>query len=39
MVLPFLSKYLKEDLNFSYAQVGWIMVALVLFYARILAGR
>lgn len=27
MVLPFLSKYLKEDLNFSYSQVGWIMVA------------
>lgn len=27
MVLPFLSKYLKEDLNFSYAQVGWIMVS------------
>jgi predicted MFS family arabinose efflux permease len=27
MVLPFLSKYLKEDLNLSYAQVGWIMVA------------
>ncbi|MBG6110049.1 putative MFS family arabinose efflux permease [Flavobacterium sp. CG_9.10] len=27
MVLPFLSKYLKEDLQFSYAQVGWIMVA------------
>lgn len=27
MVLPFLSKYLKEDLNFTYAQVGWIMVA------------
>lgn len=26
MVLPFLSKYLKEDLNFSYAQVGWVMV-------------
>jgi predicted MFS family arabinose efflux permease len=26
MVLPFLSKYLKEDLQFSYAQVGWIMV-------------
>ncbi|MEC5165474.1 putative MFS family arabinose efflux permease [Flavobacterium sp. PL11] len=26
MVLPFLSKYLKEDLNFSYEQVGWIMV-------------
>ncbi|WP_158729914.1 MULTISPECIES: MFS transporter [unclassified Flavobacterium] len=27
MVLPFLSKYLKEDLQFTYAQVGWIMVA------------
>ncbi|AWM14751.1 MFS transporter [Flavobacterium sediminis] len=27
MVLPFLSKYLKEDLNFSYGQVGWIMVS------------
>ena len=26
MVLPFLSKYLKEDLDFSYEQVGWIMV-------------
>ena len=26
MVLPFLSKYLKEDLGFSYSQVGWIMV-------------
>jgi len=26
MVLPFLSKYLKEDLQFSYSQVGWIMV-------------
>ena len=26
MVLPFLSKYLKEDLHFTYAQVGWIMV-------------
>ena len=26
MVLPFLSKYLKEDLHFSYSQVGWIMV-------------
>jgi len=26
MVLPFLSKYLKEDLHFSYEQVGWIMV-------------
>ncbi|MCO6162667.1 MFS transporter [Flavobacterium sp. NRK F7] len=27
MVLPFLSKYLKEDLNFSLDQVGWIMVS------------
>ena len=27
MVLPFLSKYLKEDLHFSYGEVGWIMVA------------
>lgn len=26
MVLPFLSKYLKEDLGFSYSEVGWIMV-------------
>lgn len=26
MVLPFLSKYLKEDLHFSYSDVGWIMV-------------
>lgn len=26
MVFPFLSKYLKEDLNFTYAEVGWIMV-------------
>ena len=26
MVLPFLSKYLKEDLGFSFEQVGWIMV-------------
>ena len=26
MVLPFLSKYLKEDLEFSYSEVGWIMV-------------
>ena len=26
MVLPFLSKYLKEDLAFSYREVGWIMV-------------
>ncbi len=27
MVLPFLSKYLKEDLGFSYGEVGWILVA------------
>ena len=27
MVLPFLSKYLKEVLHFSYSQVGWIMVS------------
>lgn len=27
MVLPFLSKYLKEDLHFSYGEVGWVMVA------------
>jgi predicted MFS family arabinose efflux permease len=26
MVIPFLSKYLKEELHFSYNQVGWIMV-------------
>lgn len=26
MVLPFLSKYLKEDLGFTYSQVGWVMV-------------
>lgn len=26
MVLPFLSKYLKEDLHFSYSQIGTIMV-------------
>lgn len=26
MVLPFLSKYLKEHLHLSYSQVGWIMV-------------
>ncbi len=26
MVLPFLSKYLNEDLGFSYSKVGWIMV-------------
>ncbi|WMI65667.1 MFS transporter [Aestuariibaculum sp. YM273] len=27
MVIPFLSLYLKEDLNFSVSQVGWIMSA------------
>ncbi|KFF13625.1 MDR family MFS transporter [Flavobacterium hydatis] len=27
MVLPFLSKYLKEDLQFTYNEVGWIMVS------------
>lgn len=27
MVLPFLSKYLKENLGFSYSEVGWIMVS------------
>jgi predicted MFS family arabinose efflux permease len=27
MVLPFLSKYLKENLHFSYGEVGWIMVS------------
>ncbi|MBD3581118.1 MDR family MFS transporter [Flavobacterium selenitireducens] len=26
MVLPFLSKYMYEDLKFSYEQVGWVMV-------------
>ncbi|AWV96876.1 MDR family MFS transporter [Arcticibacterium luteifluviistationis] len=26
MILPFLSKYLKEDLHFTYGEVGWIMV-------------
>jgi predicted MFS family arabinose efflux permease len=26
MVLPFLSKYLKEDLHFSFDQVGWVLV-------------
>ncbi|WP_353089099.1 MFS transporter [Flavobacterium sp.] len=25
MVLPFLSKYLKEDLHFDYNEVGWIL--------------
>lgn len=27
MVLPFLSKYLKENLHYTYDQVGWIMVS------------
>ncbi|MDX6182979.1 MFS transporter [Flavobacterium sp. Fl-77] len=27
MVLPFLSKYLKEELHFDYVQIGWILVA------------
>lgn len=27
MVLPFLSKYLKEDLHYTYSEVGWIMVS------------
>ena len=26
MVIPFLSKYMKENLHFSYNQVGWVMV-------------
>ncbi|MGX7666220.1 MDR family MFS transporter [Flavobacterium pedocola] len=26
MVLPFLSKYLKEDLDFSYDQVKWVLI-------------
>jgi hypothetical protein len=30
-VLPFYQKYLKEDLQFTYAaKLGWIIVALVL---------
>jgi MFS family permease len=27
MVLPFLSKYLKEDLDFSYGDVKWILIS------------
>lgn len=27
MVLPFLSKYLKEDLDFTYNQVKWILIS------------
>ncbi|WP_281226928.1 MFS transporter [Flavobacterium aquiphilum] len=26
MVIPFLSKYMKENLEFSYSQIGWVMV-------------
>lgn len=26
MVVPFLSKYMKENLEFSYSQIGWVMV-------------
>lgn len=26
VVVPFLSKYFKEELNLSYSQIGWIMV-------------
>lgn len=26
MVIPFLSKYMKEQLSFSYTQIGWIML-------------
>lgn len=26
MVVPFLSKYMKDDLHFTYSQIGWIMV-------------
>ena len=26
MVIPFLSKYMKENLHFSYIQIGWVMV-------------
>ncbi|WP_348797601.1 MFS transporter [Flavobacterium adhaerens] len=26
MVIPFLSKYMKEDLMFTYSQIGWVMV-------------
>jgi predicted MFS family arabinose efflux permease len=27
MVIPFLSLYLKKDLNFTFSQVGWVMTA------------
>lgn len=26
MVVPFLSKYMKESLSFTYSQIGWVMV-------------
>lgn len=26
MVIPFLSKYMKENLHFTYSQIGWVMV-------------
>ncbi|MBW4359506.1 MFS transporter [Flavobacterium taihuense] len=26
MVVPFLSKYMKENLQFTYSQIGWVMV-------------
>lgn len=26
MVIPFLSKYMKENLQFTYSQIGWVMV-------------
>ncbi|WP_431241771.1 MFS transporter [Flavobacterium sp. P21] len=26
MVIPFLSKYMKENLHFEYNQIGWVMV-------------
>lgn len=28
MVVPFLSKYMFEELHFSYGQIGWVMVCL-----------
>lgn len=40
MVLPFLSKYLKENLHFTYSEVGWIMVFVwYWFYAWFVVGR
>ena len=26
MVVPFLSKYMLEELHFTYSQIGWVMV-------------